>query len=177
MNKNLIRRILGYLVRGIIFVLLIPFGLYLIARRLDPYLELNLIPDVGLRLTLANILVLLGMAFSVGALVAQNWLGKGGPLEGFNVEISPKTKRLVVGGPYRYTRNPMLFGTCAYYYGLALSVDSMTGYIGATLFMTLMLIYVKLSEEKRLLREFGEEYETYRRRVSLFIPWSQKRGL
>lgn len=177
MNKKLIRHLVGYLVGGTIFILLIPVGLFLVAQRLDPYFGVNLIPIVGLRLTLANILVLLGIAFSVGGLVAQNRIGKGGPMEGFNVAISPKAERLVMGGPYRFTRNPMLFGTCAYYYGLALFFDSVTGFVGATLFMILMLVYVKFREEKRLLLEFGKEYEAYRKRVSLFIPWGQKRNL
>jgi protein-S-isoprenylcysteine O-methyltransferase Ste14 len=43
------------------------------------------------------------------------------------------------------------------------------------LFMTFMLIFVKLTEERRLLKEFGSDYEEYRRRVSMFVPWKQKR--
>jgi protein-S-isoprenylcysteine O-methyltransferase Ste14 len=177
MNKNLFRQIVGYLVGGTVFIFLIPFGVSLVARRFDPYLGVNLIPNIIVRLILANILGVLGIAFSSGALVAQNVWGKGGPLEGLNVTISPKTQRLVVKGPYRYTRNPMLFGTCMYYFGLALSFNSVTGLAGVALFMILMLVYIKLCEEKRLLRDFGEEYETYRKRVSLFIPCAPKRKL
>jgi protein-S-isoprenylcysteine O-methyltransferase Ste14 len=46
-----------------------------------------------------------------------------------------------------------------------------------TLFMTFMLIFVKLSEEPRLLKDFGADYEEYRQRVSMFVPWMQKRRL
>jgi protein-S-isoprenylcysteine O-methyltransferase Ste14 len=43
------------------------------------------------------------------------------------------------------------------------------------LFMTFMLVFVKLSEEKRLLKDFGKSYEEYRRKVSMFLPWIPKK--
>ena len=36
-----------------------------------------------------------------------------------------------------------------------------------------MLIFVKLTEEPRLLKDFGTDYEDYRRRVSMLVPWNQ----
>jgi protein-S-isoprenylcysteine O-methyltransferase Ste14 len=30
-------------------------------------------------------------------------------------------------------------------------------------------------EEKRLLKDFGNQYEEYRETVSMFIPWFQRR--
>ncbi len=91
-----------------------------------------------------------------------------------DVEISPKTQNLVVTGPYRYTRNPMLFGACMFYYAVAMYLNSIAAFVLVTSFMTLMLIFVKLSEEPRLRKDFGSEYEEYRRRVSMFIPWPRK---
>ena len=89
-------------------------------------------------------------------------------------EISPKTQNLVVTGPYKYSRNPMLFGACAFYYGVAVYLNSPIAAALVTLFMTFMLIFVKLTEEPRLLKDFGSDYEEYRRRVSMFVPWMQK---
>ena len=40
-----------------------------------------------------------------------------------------------------------------------------------TLFLVLMVFFVKRTEERRLSREFGEEFARYRRSVSLFVPW------
>jgi protein-S-isoprenylcysteine O-methyltransferase Ste14 len=34
-----------------------------------------------------------------------------------------------------------------------------------------MLIVVVKMEEKRLLKDFGDQYAEYRNRVSKFIPW------
>lgn len=46
------------------------------------------------------------------------------------------------------------------------------GYVlGGVLFVVIMLVQV-LTEEKRLRRDFGEEYEAYCRRTGRFLPWA-----
>jgi protein-S-isoprenylcysteine O-methyltransferase Ste14 len=59
----------------------------------------------------------------------QNVIGKGGPVEIGNIEISPKTENLAVSGPYKNTRNPMLFGTFLVYLAFALFINSITSVI------------------------------------------------
>jgi protein-S-isoprenylcysteine O-methyltransferase Ste14 len=118
---------------------------------------------------------LFGLLFALWSGVVQNIVGRGGPLEVAGIEVSPKTQNLVVTGPYKYTRNPMLFGACVYYYAVAVYLNSVIAVAAVVLFMTFMLILVKLTEEPRLLKEFGKDYEEYRQRVSMFVPWTQKR--
>ena len=69
----------------------------------------------------------------------------------------------------------MLFGACVYYYAVAVYLNSVIAVAIVALFMTFMLIFVKLTEERRLLKDFGNDYEEYRRRVSMFVPWTPKR--
>ena len=133
-----------------------------------------MIPVTGLRLTIASALSLFGLLFGVWSIIVQNTIGKGGPLEVAGIEVSPKTQNLVVTGPYKYSRNPMLFGACVFYYGVAVYLNSLIAAVLVTLFMTFMLIFVKKTEEPRLLKDFGADYEDYRRRVSMFVPWRQK---
>jgi steroid 5-alpha reductase family enzyme len=173
--RKMVRHILGYLVGGSLFLVVIPRGLYRASRSFDHLTGIQLIPLVGFRLTVAAILLLFGLLFALWSIVVQNRIGKGGPLEAVNIEVSPKTHNLVVTGPYKYTRNPMLFGTCIYYYAVAVYLDSVIALAIVALFMTFMLIFVKLTEEPRLLKEFGSDYEEYRQRVSMFVPWMQKR--
>ena len=165
---------MGYLIGGSLFLIGIPCGLYLVSRSFDHLIGIQLIPISGLRLTLAVILLLFGLLFAFWSIVVQNMVGKGGPLEVVNIEVSPKTQNLVVTGPYRYTRNPMLFGACVFYYAVAIYLNSVIAIAIVTLFMTFMLIFVKLTEERRLLKDFGSDYEEYRQRVSMFVPWMQK---
>ena len=100
---------------------------------------------------------------------------KGKTIEIGNIEISPKTKNLVVSGPYKNTRNPMLFGTFSIYLAYALFINSITSVVVVIAIFVFMLTVVVKMEEKRLLKDFGNLYEEYRKKVSMFIPWFQKK--
>jgi protein-S-isoprenylcysteine O-methyltransferase Ste14 len=45
--------------------------------------------------------------------------------------------------------------------------------IGA-IFIFMLTVVVKM-EERRLLKDFGKQYEEYRKKVSVFIPWFQRK--
>jgi len=173
-TKRTVQELLGYLLGGLLFLVLIPWGLYRVSQAFDPLAGMQLISNDGLRLMLAVTLMLVGLLFAFWSNYVQNTIGKGGPFEVAGFEVSPKTQHLVVTGPYKYTRNPMLFGACVFYYGIAIYLNSVIAFAIVALFMTFMLIFVKLTEEPRLLKDFGSEYEEYRQRVSFFIPWKQK---
>jgi len=174
-TKRTVQHILGYVVGGLLFLVLIPRGLCRASRAFDHLTGIQLISITGLRLTIAVGLSLFGLLFALWSIVFQNRIGGGGPLEVAGMEVSPKTQNLVVTGPYKYTRNPMLFGACVYYYAVAVYLNSVVAVAIVALFMTFMLIFVKLTEERRLLKEFGNDYEEYRQRVSMFVPWTQHR--
>ena len=168
-----LRLILGYVVGGSIFLILLPYALVRASAHLDHLVPVALVPFPALRFAVAGILLVVGLWFGIWSNVEQYVKGRGGPVEFAGVEISPKTQHLVVTGPYRCTRNPMLFGACMLYYGVALLLNSITAFALVTLFMLLMLLFVRLSEEPRLRRDFGGEYEEYRRKVSMFFPWTK----
>lgn len=176
MNKRNVRFVVGYFVGGLLVLVLIPWGLYRASVRWDQLLPFQLMPNLTLRITLAGILFMTGMFFGIWSIIVQNTRGAGGPVQFLNTDISPRTQKLVVSGPYRYSRNPMLFGACLAYFGVAVLLNSPVALILVVLFMSLMLVFVKRTEEPRLLRDFGSEYEDYRRQVSLFIPWMRKKG-
>jgi protein-S-isoprenylcysteine O-methyltransferase Ste14 len=69
----------------------------------------------------------------------------------------------------------MLFGTFLIYLAIALAINSITAVvlIGA-IFIFMLTVVVKM-EEKRLLKDFGKQYEEYRKKVSMFIPWFQRK--
>ena len=173
-TKRDVQYLLGYIGGGLLVLGLIPWGLRRASRAFDHLIGRQLIPVIGLRLTIAGALSLFGLLFGVWSIVVQNKVGKGGPLEIAGLEVSPKTQNLVVTGPYKYSRNPMLFGACAFYYGVAVYLNSLIAVAIVTLFMTFMLIFVKKTEEPRLLEDFGADYEDYRQRVSMFVPWRHK---
>ena len=65
----------------------------------------------------------------------------------------------------------MLFGTFLIYIALALFINSLTAIILVALFAAFMLMVVVKMEEARLLKDFGEQYNQYRRKTSKIIPW------
>ena len=74
-------------------------------------------------------------------------------------------------GPYRMSRNPMLTGTFVYLIGLCILLWTWQALVFFVVFVCIMLLQVR-SEEKRLRRDFGEEYETYCRRTGRFLPFN-----
>lgn len=170
-----LQQVIGYILGGTLVGLVIPYGIYRVSEYLDPILSFQLHLTEQLRIGLMCVLFLIGFVFGIWSIVIQNIVGKGGPVQFGNVEISPKTQNLIVTGPYKYTRNPMLFGACMMYFAFAFYLKSVTAMIAVALFMLFMLTFVVSSEEKRLLKDFGAPYEAYRRKVSLFIPWFPKK--
>jgi protein-S-isoprenylcysteine O-methyltransferase Ste14 len=175
MDKNEKQYIVGYLAGGLLVLVLVPLGLYGLGRALDPLIPTPLIASTGLRVALTIILAVIGMLFGFWSIIVQRTIGEGGPVQVGNVDISPRTRKLVVSGPYKYTRNPMLFGAFGMYAAFAVGINSIFALAGVLVFIIGMLIFVKRSEEPRLQRDFGEQYLKYRRQVSMFIPWFQRR--
>jgi protein-S-isoprenylcysteine O-methyltransferase Ste14 len=79
-------------------------------------------------------------------------------------------RRLVVGGPYRYVRNPMITGVIFLLIGEALVLRSAPHGWWALLFAGINAVYIPLIEEPMLEGRFGEDYKTYKRHVRRFIP-------
>jgi protein-S-isoprenylcysteine O-methyltransferase Ste14 len=80
------------------------------------------------------------------------------------------TRRLVVRGPYRRVRNPMITGVGLIVLGEAAILGSPPILIAFTIFALANLIYIPLIEERDLMARFGDEYAEYRRAVPRWIP-------
>ena len=85
-------------------------------------------------------------------------------------------RRLVVRGPYRFVRNPMISGVVFVLFGEALILRSSGHAEWAAAFLALNLVYIPLVEEPMLEARFGESYREYCRHVPRvwprLSPWS-----
>jgi protein-S-isoprenylcysteine O-methyltransferase Ste14 len=79
-------------------------------------------------------------------------------------------RRLVLRGPYRFVRNPMISGVVFVLFGEALVLRSMPHAEWAAAFLALNLVYIPLLEEPMLEARFGESYREYCRHVPRFLP-------
>jgi protein-S-isoprenylcysteine O-methyltransferase Ste14 len=80
------------------------------------------------------------------------------------------TTRLVVRGPYRHVRNPMISGVLFILLGEAALFGSLVLLVWFGLVLAVNAVYMPLVEEPGLQRRFGEEYERYRAHVPRWIP-------
>ena len=174
--RTLLRHILGYLIGGGVFLVGIPCVIYLASTALDPLLPRGVLPIAPIRISLALVMGAIGIGFALWSNAWLLFVGKGGPTDAFGVAVSPRAQRLVTTGPYRYTRNPMAFGALCIYLGVAPYLDSLTGLAIVAVLVLGAVPYLKLTEEKRLLRDFGQEYEDYRSAVSMLVPWPWSLG-
>jgi protein-S-isoprenylcysteine O-methyltransferase Ste14 len=88
--------------------------------------------------------------------------------------VSP-TERLVVGGLYRYVRNPMYLAVAATIVGQALLLGQPILLLYGGAFVVATAAFVRWHEEPSLRRRFGAEYEAYRRAVPGWWPRRPRR--
>ena len=74
-------------------------------------------------------------------------------------------QQLVVTGPYRHVRNPMITGVGLVLLGEACILGSLPIALWLLVFATINAVYMPVSEEPGLERRFGESYRTYKRHV------------
>jgi protein-S-isoprenylcysteine O-methyltransferase Ste14 len=80
------------------------------------------------------------------------------------------TSRLVVRGPYRHVRNPMISGVLAVLLGEAALFGSLALLAWFACVFAVNAVYFVLVEEPGLRRRFGAEYEAYAARVPRWLP-------
>jgi protein-S-isoprenylcysteine O-methyltransferase Ste14 len=77
--------------------------------------------------------------------------------------------RLVVTGPYRYSRNPMYLALTALYLGVTLLANSIWILLLLPIVLALLQITVIRREERYLESAFGPAYREYRARVRRWL--------
>ena len=75
------------------------------------------------------------------------------------------TKKLVINGLYRYTRNPMYLSMLTILLGETLFMKSISLGIYTLLIALAFYLFVAFHEEPYLQRQFGDEYAQYKKRV------------
>jgi protein-S-isoprenylcysteine O-methyltransferase Ste14 len=79
-------------------------------------------------------------------------------------------KRLVVGGLYRYVRNPMYVGVLLVLAGEVLLLRSMVLLWYALVWLGIAHVNILVYEERYLQFRFGDSYDAYRKKVRRWIP-------
>jgi protein-S-isoprenylcysteine O-methyltransferase Ste14 len=114
-------------------------------------------PAGGLRVAevVGGVLVAIGLAVVIAAFVQFVREGRGTP-----APVAP-TEQLVVGGLYRYVRNPMYLAVAAVIGGQALIFESVAVLWWLLAFIVLVFTFVSAYEQPTLRRTYGASYDAY----------------
>jgi protein-S-isoprenylcysteine O-methyltransferase Ste14 len=155
--------------RHLLSIAILPFTVTVlvplwIARRYDVRAELGDGAFAWLLQLAGLALLVLGLVFFAASL--RRFTGEG---EGTLAPWDPP-RRLVVRGPYRSVRNPMISGVVLVLFGEALLLLSPAHAVWAAAFLAANAAYIPLVEEPQLERRFGDAYREYCRHVPRVIP-------
>jgi protein-S-isoprenylcysteine O-methyltransferase Ste14 len=120
--------------------------------------------DRGSSSWIGVLLFSLGLVFAIWTCRLFVTVGQGTP-----APWDPPNK-LVVHGPYRHVRNPMITSVLLMLAGEAVFLQSwvLAGWL--LVFFLANAIYFPLSEEKALERRFGDQYRVYKANVPRWLP-------
>ncbi len=116
-------------------------------------------------------LALVGAALAGGGLALMAWTVALFAREGKGT-LAPwdPTSRLVVLGPYRHVRNPMISGVLAILLGEAALFASSALLVWFATVFAVNAVYMPLVEEPALRKRFGADYDAYRANVPRWLP-------
>ena len=131
---------------------------------LDSRSAAALISPHGIQFWLALLAAGMGLGLSVWTSTLFTKFGDGTP-----APWDPPMK-LVILGPYRHVRNPMITGVLLILFAEALVFRSWPVALWMIVFCVCNMIYFPLIEERGLEKRFGEDYRKYKAHVPRWIP-------
>lgn len=129
----------------------------------NPALRLRALPESAAIGLVGDVLAIAGLAVLIWArrTIGSNWSG--------NITLK-EGHELVQTGPYRFVRHPIYSGFYLMFFGSAIAIGTVAGFVGFA--MTILGFWFKLRQEEALMvRHFGQKYLDYKSRVRSIIPW------
>lgn len=113
--------------------------------------------------------VYVGAALIVGGIALATWARLLFSRAGTTIKPYERTERLVVQGPYRFTRNPMYVGMMLVLFGTALCAGTPVSYAAPAILAPILIFGFIRHEERALGHVLGEDYRRYCERVRRWI--------
>lgn len=88
---------------------------------------------------------------------------------GTNINPFIKPDKLVIQGPFRFTRNPMYLGFVLTLLGACMLLGALSPFVTAVVFFVIVNSWYIPMEEAMCEEEFGENYKDYKRRVRRWL--------
>jgi protein-S-isoprenylcysteine O-methyltransferase Ste14 len=121
-------------------------------------------PCDAIIITIGTVFIVAGIYLLACTIILFIKIGKG--------TLAPwsPTQNLVVAGPYRHTRNPMISGVLIALLGETVVTGSIWLLVWSAIFFIVNHFYFVYSEEPGLVKRFGENYLRYKDSVPRWFP-------
>ena len=127
------------------------------------YLQID-IPIINFSIPLIHLII------SVPFIIVGAWFGIGSVRETtLKVSETHRAEKVVSSGLYEIIRHPQYFGGILAHIGITFLLSSFLSLLTTPIVVFLNYL-VSWKEEKELIKEFGKEYEDYKKKVPMFIP-------
>ena len=128
-----------------------------------------LVPFVNFSISLSNLVA------SVPFILVGAWLGIEGVREvSLRVAETHRPDRIVTSGVYSLVRHPQYLGGLLSHVGISILLSAYRSFL-ITPLMIVIVYLISWKEERELIKEFGKDYEEYKKRVPMFIPRVRRR--
>ena len=150
-------------------IILLPFNVLVVIPCLILYFTKfhYKVPSV-LQLSFGGLFLLCGVFLAGWTMVLFYKVGKGTPAPW----AAPK--HLVIEGPYKFVRNPMIISVLLILIAESLILNTQYIFYWTLLFFIINSVYFKLFEEKQLEKTFGLSYVKYKKQVPMWLPKFKK---
>ena len=113
---------------------------------------------------------LLHLIICTSLLITGAWLAiKGVKETTLKVAETHRTETIVTKGVYSIVRHPQYLGGLLAHVGISFLLSAQYSLL-LTPLMVVLIYLISRKEEKELIREFGKEYEDYKKKVPMLIP-------
>ncbi|MFX0137171.1 MAG: methyltransferase family protein [Candidatus Hodarchaeota archaeon] len=148
------------------------FGVWLSPQ---PRFTIPILENLALFIPIINLSIpLIHLVISLPFIIIGAWFGIGSVKEtSLKVAETHRAEKIVSTGLYSVIRHPQYFGGILAHIGITILLSSLLALI-TTPIVILLNYLISWKEEKELVKEFGKDYEDYKKKVPMFIPKLRK---
>jgi protein-S-isoprenylcysteine O-methyltransferase Ste14 len=137
----------------------------------QPRFTVQILHNLSVLVPVANLSIpLFHLIISMPFILLGAWLAIKGVKEvTLKVAETHRTEKVVTTGVYNLVRHPQHLGALLAHVGISFLLSAWYSLLFTPL-MVVLIYLISRKEEEELVREFGKEYEDYKKRVPMLIP-------
>ena len=137
----------------------------------QPRFSIQIVQNLSVLVLVVNFSIpLFHLIISAPFLIPGAWLAIKGVRETtLKAAETHRTEKIVTRGVYSIVRHPQYLGGLFAHVGISFLLSAWLSLLSTPL-MVVLIFLISKKEEEELVREFGKEYEDYKKKVPMLIP-------